>query len=201
MRNDVAPSFLRPPPERGVPLLWWLLGLLALGLAGLYVLRMHRAPVPAAPAATVTAPAPSAARTAPPATTPQRAPARAPVARPSRGPETVVTRCESGGRTTFTDGDYAPGAHASELRVRRDLNLADGAPHLPRARLSRAPAVAQAPQQRSASTLDRDVECRDLAQRIQGLDAQARQPQSARMQDWISARRHEARSRQFALRC
>lgn len=201
MRNDAAPSFLRPPPERGVPLLWWLLGLLALGLAGLYVLRMHRASVPAAPAATVTAPAPSAARTAPPATTPQQAPARAPVARPSRGPETVVTRCESGGRTTFTDGDCAPGARASELRVQRDLNLADGASHLPRARLTHAPAAGQAPQQRGAGSAGREAECSALGQRIQGLDAQARQPQSARMQDWISARRHEARSRQFALRC
>lgn len=44
-------------------------------------------------------------------------------------------------------------------------------------------------------------ECKLLDERIQRLDALARQPQSAATQDWIAERRRAARSRQFQLRC
>jgi hypothetical protein len=47
----------------------------------------------------------------------------------------------------------------------------------------------------------RSSECAMLEAEIQRLDAMARQPQSGQMQDWIKARRMEARSRQAALRC
>ncbi len=121
---------------------------------------------------------------------------------PAAPGDTVVTRCVQAGRTTFTDGDCAPGAQASELRVQRDLNLADGAAHLPRARPQRAPQAAAAPGGNAARVgIDRRSECAALARHIDRLDAQARQPQSGQMQDWISERRHQARSRQFQLRC
>lgn len=44
-------------------------------------------------------------------------------------------------------------------------------------------------------------ECAALEAHIRALDAEARHPNSAGMQDIIRARRQEARSRQFALRC
>lgn len=193
MPNDPPPSFLRPPPERGVPLGAWLAGLVLLGVLALQLLRLTAAPAPEpAPAA---APAPTAL----PA--PAARPAPVPAA-PAAPGDTVVTRCVQAGRTTFTDGDCAPGAQASELRVQRDLNLADGAAHLPRARPQRAPQAAAAPGGNAARAgIDRRSECAALARHIDRLDAQARQPQSGQMQDWISERRHQARSRQFQLRC
>lgn len=193
MPNDPPPSFLRPPPERGVPLGAWLTGLVLLGVLALQLLRLT--------AATAPEPAPAAA----PAPTALPAPAARPApvpAAPAAPGDTVVTRCVQAGRTTFTDGDCAPGAQASELRVQRDLNLADGAAHLPRARPQRAPQAAAAPGGNAARAgIDRRSECAALAPHIDRLDAQARQPQSGQMQDWISERRHQARSRQFQLRC
>ena len=44
-------------------------------------------------------------------------------------------------------------------------------------------------------------ECARLEEQIARMDALARQPQSAAMQDKISERRKTARSRQFHLRC
>jgi hypothetical protein len=43
--------------------------------------------------------------------------------------------------------------------------------------------------------------CEALEQHIVHLDAMARQPQSAQMQDWIKAQKADARSQQFRLRC
>jgi hypothetical protein len=44
-------------------------------------------------------------------------------------------------------------------------------------------------------------ECQSLAASIAQYDAMARQPQPGQMQDWITARKREARDRQFKLRC
>ena len=44
-------------------------------------------------------------------------------------------------------------------------------------------------------------ECDQLDARVRYLDAMARQPQSAAMQDWIRGERKMARDRQFRLRC
>jgi hypothetical protein len=45
------------------------------------------------------------------------------------------------------------------------------------------------------------AECAALNARVESLDAQARHPQSAQMQDWIRGERKQARDRQFGLRC
>ena len=45
------------------------------------------------------------------------------------------------------------------------------------------------------------VECEALDARVNQLDAMARQPQSAQMQDWIRGERKAARDRQFGIRC
>jgi hypothetical protein len=62
------------------------------------------------------------------------------------------------------------------------------------------PPVAQSYVAPQAQNL-RSSECAMLEAEVQRLDAMARQPQSGQMQDWIKARRMEARSRQAALRC
>lgn len=51
------------------------------------------------------------------------------------------------------------------------------------------------------SSSTRQTECRALDEQVVKLDAMARQPQSPQVQDWIAARRKEARDRQFRLRC
>lgn len=48
---------------------------------------------------------------------------------------------------------------------------------------------------------DQPSECKALAAQITQYDAQARQPQSGQMQDWITAQKRRARDRQFQLRC
>ena len=114
----------------------------------------------------------------------------------------MVTRCVQAGRTTFTDGPCPPGAQQSEVRVRRNQNLADGFRPPPAAA---APARAVPPPQASAApaapALDPRAECATLARQIEQWDALARRPQSGQSQDWITARRNEARTRQFSLRC
>lgn len=68
--------------------------------------------------------------------------------------------------------------------------------------LSREPVVAAAPERSGPSAAEtRQRECRYLDERIRNLDAQARQPQSAAMQDWLREKRKQARDRQFALHC
>lgn len=74
------------------------------------------------------------------------------------------------------------------------------------ARLYQAPAPsartatvnAQAPQ---AAGRSKGEECKALDAHITQLDAQARQPQTAQMQDWLRSQKQKARDRQFQLRC
>ena len=48
---------------------------------------------------------------------------------------------------------------------------------------------------------DRTTQCRNLENRVNQLDAMARQPQSGQMQDWIRDQRRAARDGQFHLGC
>lgn len=57
------------------------------------------------------------------------------------------------------------------------------------------------PAAQGAARQEGSDECKLLDERIQRLDALARQPQSGATQDWIAERRRAARSRQFQLRC
>lgn len=45
------------------------------------------------------------------------------------------------------------------------------------------------------------AECEELDRRVTHLDAMARQPHSAAMQDWLGSERKAVRDRQFAIRC
>jgi hypothetical protein len=62
------------------------------------------------------------------------------------------------------------------------------------------PAQPHQPVQRSARQRAED-ECARLEAHIARLDAMARQPQSAAVQDKLAERRRSARSKQFELRC
>ena len=53
----------------------------------------------------------------------------------------------------------------------------------------------------SAPVVSDRGECDALARQIEHWDVMARQPQSAKTQDWIRVERHKTRDRQWALRC
>lgn len=53
----------------------------------------------------------------------------------------------------------------------------------------------------AGSSMAGSGECVALARQIERIDAAARQPQSAGMQDYLRAERQAVRSRQAALRC
>ena len=66
------------------------------------------------------------------------------------------------------------------------------------------PAVAQADQTTPAPEsphVQKKQLCDYLDEQIKWIDAMARQPQSGRKQDWLSARRKEVRDEQFRIRC
>ncbi len=138
-------------------------------------------------------------------------PATGPVAPVTSHPATVQTfsKCvDTRGRTAYSDGPCSAGQRASRVEVRNDVNVADAEPVSVAPRHS-AYAGAQAGGATSptwnpqpyAYAYDPRATCAALDQTIAGYDAQARQPQSAQMQDWISARRKEAREQQFRLKC
>ncbi|WP_295849666.1 DUF4124 domain-containing protein [uncultured Xylophilus sp.] len=122
-------------------------------------------------------------------------------------PAVTVSKCvDARGRTAYSDGPCATGERASRVEARRDINVADAEPvPLAQQRSTYAnaqPAGALFPMGAAQPyAYDPRVTCAALDQAIAAYDAQARQPQSAPMQDWISARRKEARDQQFRLKC
>ncbi|APW35800.1 hypothetical protein RD110_00025 [Rhodoferax koreense] len=145
-----------------------------------------------------TAPVPDAdappASPTPPATATRLAPA----------PGQTVSKCVLKGRTTYSDGPCPDGAKAEQLAVRPDVNLMQASVLAQATPIRSAlPPPAPAPVVIPAPPPDADkaATCSGLARYIEDLDAWARQPQSGEMQDWITARKREARDRQFRLKC
>ncbi|MBK0391353.1 hypothetical protein [Ramlibacter algicola] len=117
-------------------------------------------------------------------------------------------KCILGGRVTFSDGPCEPGAQTSVVTL-QEPNVADPVRQVqstltqtqpPPQAHSGAAAAANVSDHRDAS-IDRRAECAALEQAVLSIDAQARQPQSAAMQDWLASERKKHRDRQFALRC
>ncbi|PYE78390.1 DUF4124 domain-containing protein [Xylophilus ampelinus] len=110
------------------------------------------------------------------------------------------------GRTVYSDGPCGAGERASRVEVRSDVNVVDAEPvpltPPPQAHAGTQVATTPRPFQTPQSpAYDPRAACTTLNQAIAGYDAQARQAHSGQMQDWISARRKEARDEQFRLRC
>ena len=125
-------------------------------------------------------------------------------------PGTVeVAKCVSAtGRATYSDGPCPAGSVASTVRLRRDLNLADGMSVEAREASNRnnAALATQQLQQsderqvaRSAGNNLQAGDCSTLDARIKWLDTMARQPQGAAMQDRLRDERQQARDQQFRL--
>lgn len=115
----------------------------------------------------------------------------------------TVTKCIVNGKTSYGDASCATGAKATQIVTKENHNLM-AAVRVPAATKTEEPApppsvVAQRDQGFDHAAMK--VECNALEERINYLDAMARQPQSGQMQDWIREGRKKARDRQSRIPC
>jgi len=196
---------LRPKPDRHWAL-WLALAVLAVYLFYMgaeWLLAQQRAqkqsagPTMAAPPGI--APPPQDARPAP----------SPPVASPgATGPDTFeVTKCLTpSGKAAYSDGPCPEGSRATTVRLRRDVNIADGMSPQAREASIRDNAAVAAQQHQYERQVAQNVanemgECSGLAEHINWIDAIGRQPQGAYSQDWLRDERKRTRDRQFRLGC
>ncbi len=114
-----------------------------------------------------------------------------------------ISKCKIDGKTVYSNQGCPADAQ------RKNINLHDSAgivsprreslAELTASRQARENAAAVSMQQPAA--VPQPSECPALAQRIESLDAMARQPQSAQMQDRLRQERVAVRDRQRALSC
>lgn len=116
----------------------------------------------------------------------------------------TVTKCVANGQVTFTDKECANGAKTSSVTV-NTANVGTVAPAMTTStevHVTNNVVINQvAPEQRVNTVALRQAECDVLDAEIKQIDATSRQPQTAQTQDWLSERKKNARSRQFALKC
>lgn len=196
---------LRPKPERHWAL-WLALAVLAvylfyLGaewlLAQQWAARQSAVPMAAPP------------RIAPPTQETRPAPAAPMASSPgATGPDTFeVTKCLTpSGKAAYSDGPCPEGSRATTVRLRRDVNIANGVSLEAREASIRDNATVAAQQQQyerqvAQNAVDEMAECGGLAEHIKWIDVVGRQPQGAYSQDWLRDERRRTRDRQFRLGC
>ncbi|QNK70316.1 hypothetical protein [Variovorax sp. PAMC26660] len=195
---------LRPKPERHWAL-WLALAVLAVYLFYLgaeWLLAQQRA------ARLPTEPVAAPSRVAPPVQETRPAPAP-PVTSPGvTGLDTFdVTKCLTpSGKAAYSDGPCPEGSRATTVRLRRDVNIADGmSPEAREASIRDNAAVAaqqhQYERQAAQNAVNEMAECGGLAEHIKWIDAVGRQPQGAYSQDGLRDERKRTRDRQFRLGC
>lgn len=206
MKDTGRNRTFRPPPERAITR--WIgklvifVCLVYLGFKLAHWLDHRAKPLPAkalitaTPAAETAPQPPTAAPTIP--QTPPYPPMRNIPAVPG-----TVTKCVINGKTSYGDDTCAAGAVTSKVVIKANQNLlaADTVPPVTQV-TTQAPASTEITQANPGPDYAAmKAECAWLESRIQYLDDLARQPQSARMQDWIRDERKTARDRQFRIRC
>ncbi len=211
---DDAP--IRPPQQGPVAgmlrmALFWIGVLAALWVGGNWLLEQKRVALSTKPPPL--APATPTPQQQPVPTSPSASPRNADMGLGSPAYDTesstvrTVSKCTVNGSTTYTEGHCPQGASATQLRVdSAPMGMLPPLANAPTIQQSTSVAVDTVPAQSAARgtpqpTFDRAAECRLLDAEIQRLDALARQPQNAQMQDWIRSERKKARDRQFEIRC
>lgn len=115
----------------------------------------------------------------------------------------TVTKCLVNGKTSYSDGNCAAGAVASQVVTKANHNLMDAVrvPVVTRAEepVPQSSVVSQA--NPGADVAAMKAECRLLDKEVESLDAMARQPQGPQMQDWIRDQRKKVRDRQNRIPC
>jgi hypothetical protein len=222
--SENEPPF-RPPAERQsllLMILWWLgIAYILFKMFGWWqeknAVRSPVVPVapsiqqlPYVPPTVVVAPArpetPSVERPSLPPRQTHAAPAPEPRVIESLRPQTggTIYHCKN-----YSGGTFWAQAHCAQHNalIDRIANVPAGLPfeqqvniaEQQRQAAARNIAVQSAPVPQAVPS--NKAECQSLDQRVEHLDAMARQPQSGQMQDWIRGERQKARDRQFALRC
>lgn len=127
-------------------------------------------------------------------------------------PETPVStgifKCSVNGRTVYADSPCAAPAATKRLAL-QDPSAGFASPQRERLedltanRLADEQAYQRSLQAQAAEILVNagKAECENLGRHVDWLDASARAPQSALMQDWIRADKARAQTRQFDLHC
>ena len=155
--------------------------------------------------------APPPARHSPAVQSPpiDRAPPAPPPASPGRAaPDAFeVTKCLSpSGKAAYSDGPCPPGSRATTVRLRRDVNIADGMSVAEREASNRNSAAIAEQQQQYERQVARNVdsamaECSQLDEYVKQMDIAARQPRDINSQDRLRSERQAARDRRFRLGC
>lgn len=118
----------------------------------------------------------------------------------------TIYLCRSYGGTSFWAADHCNQHNALIERIasvpagmsfQQQVQIAEQQRHAATA----AAAVHAVPAATPDPAFARKGVCTALDQRVNHLDAMARQPQSAQTQDWIRSERQQARDEQFRLRC
>lgn len=213
---------LRPPEPPGADWHWSLKALVWMLIAGTLFAVFKRieqrrstprpaaaapqsAPTPAQPPPRPAAPSPSQNHQAPHPGYAQPAPGPTPAPGPSR---VTIYLCKD-----YSGGMFWVSNHCNQHRALIDrmesvpsnlpwdqqVRLAQQARNRA-AELTRPPPVTER-RTVTVNNTGNTATCEALEQHIVHLDAMARQPQSAQMQDWIKAQKADARSQQFRLRC
>lgn len=161
----------------------------------------------------------SAVSNAPPLPqTPSAAPPESPKTVPARTRTEIVqdaqprsgalSKCTIQGKTVYSDTNCPVGSKAEKIALHETAGIVSPA----REALEDWAAKRHA-QERNEEIITQKIvaangpqttksdECQWLSERIDTLDARARQPQTGQMQDWIKDQRRGARDRQYALRC
>lgn len=195
---------LRPKPDRHWAL-WLALAVLAVYLFYMgaeWLLAQQRAPKQSV------GPMAAQPRIAPPPRQARPAPSPPVASTGATGPDTFeVTKCLTpSGKAAYSDGPCPEGSRATTVRLRRDVNIADGmSPQAREASIRDNAAVAaqqhQYERQVAQNVANEMAECSGLAEHINWIDAIGRQPQGAYSQDWLRDERQRTRDRQFRLGC
>lgn len=147
-----------------------------------------------------------------PAPTVYREPASRPSMSQAYAPEppdsTGIFKCSVNGRTVYSDSSCGAPAAAKRLAL-QDPSAGFASP--PKERLEDLTANRLAAEQEYQRSIQaqaaeirvnaRKAECENLGRHVNWLDASARAPQSAQMQDWIRVDKARAQTRQFDLHC
>jgi hypothetical protein len=125
-------------------------------------------------------------------------------AAPAHSGSRSVTKCLVNGQVTFTDKPCPNGSTVSTVTV-NTANVGTVVPQTPKTaspQVQHQSVVTNFPPTVpvDTSTLN-NAECANLEEQIKRIDDQARRPQSAQTQDYLSALRKKVRSRQYQLRC
>ena len=121
-----------------------------------------------------------------------------------RAPGTFVIKCMVNGVTTYaaSESDCAANAKSTTVNIDRNQNLADGLPGAEQIIRRPSPSVQiDSPSAGIDPNIQRRAACQAYEEEVKRIDERARQPLSGQEQDWLAAKRKNARDAQFRLHC